>query len=185
MTVSPPRRAWKKTLFPYGLLAPSLIALLVFSLYPFVSGIWYSFTSTGWVGERAHFVGLANYQRLLTGSVGAAKFFKQALVQSVEWTVVVVAGQFVMGLFTALVLNERFPGRSVFRTAVLTPIAIPTVTLALTWQWLYDPFYGPINYCLRLLGLIKGPVAWVGQPNSTLWPLTIVAIWRGFPFMAA
>jgi len=96
----------------------------------------------------------------------------------------VVAGQFVLGMFTALIMNERFPGRFIFRTAILVPIAMPTVILALTWQWMYDPFYGLINHYLKLLGLISGPKAWVGQPNSTLWPLIIVGIWRGFPFMS-
>jgi ABC-type sugar transport system permease subunit len=115
--------------------------------------------------------------------VGAAKFFKEALVRSIVWTAAVVAGQFILGMFTALVMNERFPGRFFFRTAILVPIAMPTVILALTWQWMYDPFYGLINHYLKLLGLLSGPKAWVGQPNSSLWPLIVVGIWRGFPFM--
>jgi len=155
----------------------------MFSVYPFVSGIWYSLTSIGYIGDKARFVGLSNYQRILAGNVGAAKFFKEALVHGVTWTTVVVSGQFAMGLLTALVLNERLPARSVFRTAILVPIAIPTVTLALTWEWLYDPLYGPINFVLQQLGLLHGPKVWVGQPNSSIWPLVIVAVWRGFPFM--
>jgi multiple sugar transport system permease protein len=66
----------------------------------------------------------------------------------------------------------------------MVPIAVPTVILALTWQWMYDPFYGLINHYLRLLGLLSGPKAWVAQPNSPMWPLILVGIWRGFPFMA-
>ncbi len=172
-----------RKLLPYGLLLPAIVALVMFSVYPFVSGIWYSFTNISYIGDKAHLVGLVNYQRILAGDVGAARFFRQALEHSVVWTVVVVAGQFAMGLLTALVLNERFPARALFRTAILVPIAIPTVVLALTWEWLYDPLYGPINFCLQHLGLLHGPKAWVGQPNSPIWPLMIVAIWRGFPFM--
>ena len=56
--------------------------------------------------------------------------------------------------------------------------------LALTWQWMYDPFYGLINHYLRLLGLISGPQVWILQPNSSLWPLIVVGIWLGFPFMS-
>ncbi len=176
-------RSLRKSSLPYLLLVPTVVALLAFSLYPFLSGIWYSFTSIGWIGDEMKFVGLDNYQRILTGNVGAAKFFKQALVQNIYWTAAVVTGQFLVGMFTALVLNERFPGRFFFRTAILVPIAMPTVILALTWQWMYDPFYGLINHYLKLLGLLSGPKAWVGQPNSPLWPLIIVGIWRGFPFM--
>ncbi len=176
-------RLRKTVVLPYLFILPAALALLAFSLYPFLSGVGYSFTSIGWIGDQVRFVGLENYRRILSGSVGAPKFFKQAFVQSIEWTAAVVAGQFVVGMFAALVLNERFPGRSVFRTAVLVPVAVPTVIIALTWQWMYDPFYGLINHYLKQVGLLSGPTAWVGQPNSPLWPLIVVGIWRGFPFM--
>ncbi len=178
------RRSLRRGLVPYALLAPAVVALLLFSLYPFLSGIGYSFTSIGWVGDEASFVGLDNYRTLFLEDVGAGKFFQDAVLRSVFWTVAVVAGQLVMALVTALVLNERFPGRVLFRTAILAPIAVPTVILALTWQWMYDPFYGLINYYLRLLGLVSGPKIWILQANSSLWPLIVVGIWLGFPFMS-
>jgi multiple sugar transport system permease protein len=184
MDVMPRSRSrWRKALAPYALLAPAVVALLLFSLYPFLSGIGYSFTGIEWVGDQATFVGLENYQPLLE-DVGAGKFFQDAAVRSVYWTAAVVAGQLAMGLLTALVLNERFPGRVLFRTAILAPIAVPTVILALTWQWMYDPFYGLINHYLNLLGIIDGPKVWILQPNSSLWPLIVVGIWLGFPFMS-
>ncbi|MGH2617878.1 MAG: carbohydrate ABC transporter permease [Thermomicrobiales bacterium] len=178
------RTAWRKGLAPYALLAPAVAALLLFSLYPFLSGIGYSFTNIGWVGDQATFAGLANYHTLMSGEVGAGKFFQDAAVRSVYWTAAVVAGQLALGLITALVLNEHFPGRVLFRTAILAPIAVPTVILALTWQWMYDPFYGLINHYLNQLGVIDGPKVWILQPNSSLWPLIVVGIWLGFPFMS-
>jgi multiple sugar transport system permease protein len=96
----------------------------------------------------------------------------------------VVGGQFLLGGGVALVLNEKFPGRSLVRTLTMLPIALPTVILALTWQWMYDPYYGLINHYFVKWGLLEGPKIWVGQTNSTLWPLIVVGIWRGFPFMA-
>jgi multiple sugar transport system permease protein len=173
-----------KKVLPYLLLVPVIIFLLMFSLYPFLSGIGYSFTSIGWIADKAKLVGLANYKLMFTGNVGIARFFKLGLVQSIEWTALVVTGQFICGLGVALLLNERFPGRFLFRTAILVPIAMPTVILALTWQWMYDPFYGLINHYLVAAGILKHPIIWVGQPNSSIWPLVIVAIWRGFPFMS-
>lgn len=175
--------ALKKWL-PLVMLLPAIVALVLFSLYPFLSGIWYSFTGIGWLGDAATFVGLENYKTILRGDFGAAKFFKQALVQGVYWTAAVVAGQFVIGMIAALALNESFPGRTIFRTIMLAPIAIPSVIIALTWQWMYDPFYGLINHYLRLLGLVSGPKVWVGQPDAPLWPIIVVGIWRGFPFMS-
>lgn len=173
-----------RNLVPYSFILPAVVALLLFSIYPFLSGIWYSFTSMGWVGDVAPFVGLQNYQRLFVGNVGVAKLFKDAFIRSVLWTVLVVGAQFVVGGGVALLLNEKFPGRSVVRTLTMLPIALPTVILALTWQWMYDPYYGLINHYLVEWGILSAPIMWVGQTNSTLWPLILVGIWLGFPFMA-
>ena len=170
---------------PYFLILPAVISLVLFSLSPFISGIWYSFTSIGWINDIVKFIGLSNYQQILVGAVGIAKFFRLAVVQTIYWTVFGVAGQFVLAMATALILNEKFPGRFIFRTAVLVSIAMPTVVLALTWQWMYDPFYGIVNHYLYLLGVIHNPnTIWVGSTNSTIWPLIVVSIWRGFPFMS-
>lgn len=173
-----------KNILPYSFIFPAVAALLFFSIYPFLSGIWYSFTNMGWVGDAAPFVGLQNYQRLFAGNVGVAKLFKDAFIRSVLWTVVVVGGQFAVGGGVALVLNEKFPGRTIVRTLTLLPIAVPTVILALTWQWMYDPYYGLINHYFVKWGILDAPIMWVGQTNSTLWPLILTGIWLGFPFMA-
>jgi ABC-type sugar transport system permease subunit len=175
---------WRKEIAPYLFLTPTLIALGLFSVYPFISGILFAFQDVEWVGGGANWVGLENFERILQGSTGSAKFFKQALEQTVVWTVGVVGGQLILGYITALLLNQKIPGKGVFRTLILLPWALPSVVVALTWQWLYDPFFGLINYYLNQMGLINGPKAWVGQPNSPIWPIVLVAVWRGLPFMA-
>src|ERR671912_376183 len=102
-------RGFPKGGIPYFLLAPAVAGLLLFSLYPFLSGIWLSFTSIGWIGDQVSFAGLANYRTLLSGEVGAGKFFQDAALRGVFWTAAVVAGQLAMSLLTGLILNERFP----------------------------------------------------------------------------
>lgn len=184
MRLASVQRRSLKALVPYGFILPAVIALILFSIYPFLSGIWFSFTSMEWLGDKAHFVGLLNYQKIFIGNVGVAKLFKDSFVRSVTWTALVVGGQLLIGMGVALVLNEKFPGRTLFRTLTMAPIALPTVILALTWQWMYDPYYGLINHYLIKLGLLSAPKMWVGQTDSTLWPLIVVGIWRGFPFMA-
>jgi multiple sugar transport system permease protein len=174
----------QRSLLPYLFIFPAVLALLLFSIYPFITGIWYSFTDIEFVGDVANFIGLKNYQQLFNGNVGNAKLFKDAFWHSITWTILVVGGQFVIGLGVALLLNEKFPGRTIFRTLTILPIALPTVIMALTWQWMYDPFYGLINHYLVAWGFLSKPIIWVGQTTSSLWPLIVVGIWRGFPFMA-
>ena len=127
---SPLLERFRKHSLPYFLIVPTVIFLILFSLYPFISGIWYSFTSIGWIMDTAKFVGLSNYSQILIGNVGIAQWFKLAVVQTIYWTVIGVAGMFFMAMATALILNEKFPGRFLFRTSVLIPIAMPTVILA-------------------------------------------------------
>src|SRR6476620_1592909 len=94
----------KKHSLPYFLILPSVIFLLLFSLYPFLRGIWYSFTSIGWIKDIAKFVWLSYYRQVLIGKVGIAEWFKLAVVQTIYWTVIGVAGMFVMAMATALIL---------------------------------------------------------------------------------
>jgi multiple sugar transport system permease protein len=178
------RRSARKQLTPYLFILPTVVALIVLSMYPFISGIWYAFTDIEIVGGPANFVGAGNFERILKGEAGSARFFKQAFWQGIIWTVGVVGGQLILGYITALLLNERVPGRGIFRTLILLPWVIPSVVMALTWQWMYDPFFGLINFYLKALGFIDKPQAWVGQPQSSIWPVIVVAIWRGLPFMA-
>lgn len=172
-----------KKLTPYYYLAPTILALFLFSVYPLVSGVVYSFTDISFVGGEAHWVGPDNFTSLFKGHIGSAKFFKQAFVQTFQWTICVVGGQFVIGLVTALLLNREFKGRAIFRVLILLPWTVPGVVMALTWQWMYDPFFGLINYYLKAFGLISDFQTWVGQPTSTIWPQVVVGIWRGIPFM--
>jgi multiple sugar transport system permease protein len=174
----------RKHALPYLLILPTLVALVLFSVYPFLSGVFYAFTDIRFIGGVAQWAGLENFARILRGSIGSASFFRQAFFQTVEWTIGVVGGQLILGYITALLLNEKLPGRGIFRTLVLVPWVIPSVVVGLTWQWMYDPFFGLINYYLKAWGFISEYHAWVGQPNSTIWPIMVVAIWRGLPFMA-
>src|SRR5918995_2206522 len=91
------RRSLRKGIMPYALLAPAVAGLLLFSLYPFLSGIWLSFTSIGWVGDQGSFAGLGHYRTLLSGEVGAGKFFQDAGGGRVYWTGGGVGGQLGVG----------------------------------------------------------------------------------------
>src|SRR5207248_8910720 len=90
MRVSLPDRRARRALVPYAFILPAVVALLMFSIYPFLTGIWYSFTSIGYVGDVTNFVGLKNYVQIFTGDVGAAKLFKDAFAHSIIWTATVV-----------------------------------------------------------------------------------------------
>jgi len=64
------RATWRKRSLPYLFILPTLVALILFSVYPFVSGIGYAFTDIKFVGGVARWVGLDNFLRILQGAVG-------------------------------------------------------------------------------------------------------------------
>src|SRR5690606_31026140 len=86
------------------------------------------------------FVGLRNYRTLLTDSR-----WWDAVGNTVEFTVASVFFELVLGLGIALVVNSKFPGRGLMRTAMLVPWAIPTAVSSQMWKWMYHDVFGVIN----------------------------------------
>ena len=174
----------RRHLTPYFLILPTLIALILFTGYPLISGIYYAFSDIEFIGGEATWIGLENFQKLFFETrIGIGRFFKQSFWQTIVWTISVVGGQFLIGFISALLLNRDFTGRKIYNLLILLPWTIPSVIMVLTWQWMYDPFFGLINFYLEKFGLISKYLVWVGQPDSTIWPQVVVGIWRGIPFM--
>lgn len=180
--VSPRRllgRDWKVA-WPFVL--PLLIVLAVMVAYPFVTGIVLSFQHLV-VGGVTTWVGLANYRELLVGVY--ASLFWQSLVVSVLYTVVAVAVKLVLGMLAALLLHQPFRGRTLFRTVVFLPWALPTVIVALTWAWIYQGTPdGLINYVLIHYFHVSSLVQFLADPRLALWSVVLVVIWQGMPFYA-
>ena len=125
------------------------------------------------------FVGLDNFIKLARDPV-----FLQALGNTLWWTATVVAGQYILGLLLALMLNEDVPGRPLFRALILIPWVVPLAIAAVAWKWIYAEMYGILNHMLRSAGLIQGNVAWLANPETAMWSVIAVGIWKGIPFVA-
>ena len=93
-----------------------------------------------------------------------------------------VALQIVLGVGAALLLSESFKGRSLVRGIALFPYVVPTIVVVLIWRWTLNDSYGLLNYILETVGLISGPVAWLG-PSVILISLILVSTWTFFPFV--
>jgi trehalose/maltose transport system permease protein len=102
----------------------------------------------------------------------------------VKFTVVTVFFEFLLGLIIALVVNSNFKGRGVMRAVMLVPWAIPTVISAQMWKWMYHDIFGPINDAGVRTHILSHPVAWISQPNTALWAVSAVDIWKTTPFVA-
>ena len=168
--------AGRNALTGYLLLVPVLLVLLGLVAYPFLYAIYISFTSRV-VGIAGEWVGLANF-RYLVGQPS----FQRAVTNTATLVVVTGLAKLVIGLGLALLLNERFRGRGLFRSLVLLPWAMPGFVAFLVWRLLFLPIGGGVNLMLQQVGLLDGVIDWLGQRSTALPAVMVATVWRGFPF---
>jgi multiple sugar transport system permease protein len=106
-----------------------------------------------------------------------------ALGNTAVFTASSVALEMALGVAFALLLHRRFRGRGVVRSLVMLPWALPTAVMALAWAWIFNDSFGVLNDLLRRVGLIDGPVAWLGQPSTAMLALVIADVWKATPFV--
>jgi multiple sugar transport system permease protein len=158
---------------------PALVAILALVAYPTFYAIGMSFYRKLLGAAEIPFVGLDNYITVLTG-----KLFWPSLVRTIVFTLFSVALKLVIGLVTALVLNETWRGRGLARAAVLLPWALPPLTAVLTWRFLMSDATNVLNYLLFKANLIQTPVPWLYDPEWAMGSIIFINVWRGFPFFA-
>ncbi|MDJ1635332.1 carbohydrate ABC transporter permease [Rhizobium rhizogenes] len=163
---------------PYIFVAPIVVYLLVFQVYPLIQEFLLSFTSTSLLApDDQTFVGLDNYNFLFeTGD------FVGVLWVTAIYTVACVFLSLALGLGTALLLNSPFLGRGVARALVTVPWAAPPVAVALIFTWILNSQYGIFNHTLRTLGLPFANENWLDNPSLALPAILMTTIWQIFPF---
>lgn len=160
-------------------LLPLIVVLVGLIAYPFVSAIILSFQRK-MVGGEATFIGLGNYYALLTNKT--YNFLTSVRVSAV-YVVASICLKFVLGMCMALLLNERFRGRTLMRGLLFLPWAMPTLIVALAWRWIYEGSpSGLLNLILIDYFRSDTIVQWLANPKVALWSVIIATIWQGTPF---
>jgi multiple sugar transport system permease protein len=157
---------------------PAAVLLLVFLTYPLGLGVWLGFTDTK-VGREGAWVGLENYEFLWEDSVT-----RLALFNTLFYTFIASVVKFFLGLWLAVLLNERVPFKTFFRSVILLPYIVPTALSALAFWWLYDSQFSIISWVLIKMGLIDRYIDFLGDPWNARLSVIAANIWRGVPFVA-
>lgn len=161
------------------MLIPALLILALVGGYPVLRTIYESFTSDQ-IGAAGHLVGLANYRYLIDDPQ-----FRHSVVVTLEFTVITVPIELVLGTIIALVVNSPFRGRGVVRAAMLIPWALITVIAAQMWKLMYDQIYGVINDILvNKLHILAQSVPFLALPSTSLPAAAAIDIWKTTPFVA-
>jgi trehalose/maltose transport system permease protein len=169
-------------------IAPTLIVLILIAGWPLARTIWFSFTDASLNSlDDYEFIGLENYIANYDGEwlgLLTDPDWWHSVWNTVWFTAVSVSIETVLGTIVALILNASFPGRGIMRAVILIPWAIPTVVSARMWNWMLHDQFGVINDMLLRLGLIAAPITWTANPDTALWTVVMVDVWKTTPFMA-
>ena len=159
-----------------SLILPAMLYTILVTQIPFVITIWYSLQSWNLLrpGSRP-FVGLENYGKVF-GDAG----FRNAVVNTVVFTASAVLFSLIVGLVLAVLLDQRFRGRAVVRTLLISPFLVMPVAGALLWKTtMLNPVFGIVNWVLKPFGV--GTLDWASRfPMPTI---ILVAVWQWTPFM--
>jgi ABC-type sugar transport system permease subunit len=171
-------------------LAPAMVLLLVWDVFPIVFGAWISLWD--WGIRPNGFIGLANYERLfsrLAGFDGGFTLgeFGQSLMVTVLYALGTVPVSIVLGFFAANLLFQKARGLSFFRTSFFLPYITSTVAAGLAFVWIFNPTVGVANSVLVRLGF--EPQSWLLDPDPVLikflglfnvtWPAGVPEVFAG------
>jgi len=173
-------------------LTPMLVLMVFVAGWPLARSIWFSFTDTN-INNLAeyNYVGFDNYfseYGLFGNSIFSAEFWGTdwgvSIKNTFQFSIISVVLETMTGLGVAMLLNQEFKGRTLVRTAVLVPWAIPTIVSAKMWGWILHDQFGLINQLLMDAGLIAKKIAFTADPAYALMTVVAVDVWKTTPFMA-
>jgi trehalose/maltose transport system permease protein len=174
-------------------LVPMLLGLALVAGWPLLRSIYFSLTNASLNDlEGATWVGFANYLSWKTLPSGRTLYYGvladpswwNAVWNTLRFSVVSVLLESALGMAVALALNAEFPGRGIVRAAILVPWAIPTIVSAKMWSWMLNDQFGILNDMLLNLGLIHEKIAWTATPETAMFAVLLVDVWKTTPFMA-
>lgn len=162
---------------PYSFIAPTLILLILFSLFPIAIALVISFTNMDLTGlanySAIQFVGFQNYFDVISDPT-----FVKAILNTLFYVVLGVPFVIIFSLTIALLINS---GKSrmfnVFRVVYYMPSVTNVVAVAVVWGYLYNPSIGLLNFLLAKIHI--GGVPWLTDPIMAKISLIILALWRG------
>ncbi len=161
----------RQAIYGWLLLSPAMVLLTLFAFYPSVATLWSSLFSRGTRRRPSEFVGSENYTDLF-----ADPTFWKVVTNNLIYAGATIPISISIALAMALWANSKIPARGFVRTAYFTPTVLPMIAAANLWLFFYTPGLGVLDQIGSLFGLPS--VNWLGQPETALWAVIIVTIWK-------
>lgn len=154
-----------------GALGPVLILFGVIRVYPILNTIRLSFFKYHITNKIKPFVGLDNYEKMLSDPA-----FHTAFLNTIQFTIIAVLATLSFALVISILLRSIERASPFFEIIFYIPVVTPWVPAAVIWKWIYDPMYGILNYIFSFFGLPK--MQWLSSPDLVLYSIIIVSVWK-------
>jgi multiple sugar transport system permease protein len=169
------RDRWRATGWKFA--APGLSMIAIVMGFPLVYALLLSLSSFTLLHPKLQpFVGVENFR-----IVFADPYFWHSVWITVKYSAVTVAGEFLLGLGIALVLNRVVRMKAVYFAILTVPMAMSPVSVGLIWHMLLQPNLGIVNRLLDMTPI--GGVDWLGSPDLAFWTVVFVDVWQQVSFV--
>lgn len=169
-----------RAITPWLFLAPGLILFFGLVLLPMLYSFRISLYDWNIVRPAAsEWLGFGNYAEVVS-----APIFQRAVLNTAAYALVTVPAQLAIGLAVAILLNQKLPGQTIFRTVYYLPVITSWVIVSLLFEFLFNGQAGLINHLLRSAGLIQQPVRWLADEYLAMVPIFLLGIWKGVGWTA-
>lgn len=160
------------------MLGPTILYIVLLVGLPFVLAILYSLSNVTVGSSTFHFVGLANFVRLVHSPTFWSAVKNTIIITAISQAVVIILANIL-----ALALLKDFPGKWLVRLLILLPWVAPISLGSIAWLWMFDPIYSIFNWVLQAVGWLgpNGRYIWLGQPNLAMASIIVVDVWRLLP----
>ncbi len=169
------RRHLKERLTFLAFIAPNFILFTIFTFWPIFFTAYLSLTDWNMIRLTRKMVGLQNYQQLF-----ATPLFYKVVGITLLFAFTTVVIRMAISLFLAMLLNQKIPGRSLFRGIIFSPHVTTTAAAAMVWVFVFDSNFGLLKWFLDIFN-IRSP-KWLSDPKWAIWAVIIVAIWKTIGF---
>jgi len=168
-----PHKGWyarnEISVTPWLFLIPAMLMFALYVIWPISQSFYTSFFE--WDGlSEAEYIGLANYEKLLTRD----RAFNISIWNNAKWLVFYLLA-IPCGLFIALFLNQTVPGIRLYKSLFFFPFVISQIVVGLVFTWFYDPTFGLFNGIIGVLGF--APVNVLGDPKLATYGIIIAGLW--------
>jgi multiple sugar transport system permease protein len=174
------RSAREAQILGWLFVAPAIAVVGALILYPLVTGFKQSIRSGGFLfGEKPGYVGLRNYRDVIHDPTS-----QSAMRHTVEYVLVAVSLEIVLGIAVAVTLHRVFRGRGFVLAVLILPWALPSVVSGVLWRRVFDPDNGMLNSVLLQLHVISQPHVWLASGRGAIIYITLVHVWGVLPLIS-